>query len=65
MFIPFTVNFYWSDRSNVDFTYWNTDEPSDSLLSSHEECAEMYVDGTWNDAACSKSLGFVCKDDSK
>ncbi|XP_048736074.2 macrophage mannose receptor 1-like isoform X1 [Ostrea edulis] len=57
------VNFYWSDRSTVDFTYWNAGEPSDSLLSSHEECTEMYVDGTWNDAACSKSLGFVCKDD--
>ncbi|XP_061172826.1 macrophage mannose receptor 1-like isoform X2 [Saccostrea echinata] len=57
------VNFYWSDKSTVDYTNWNTNEPSDSLFSQNEECVEMATTGTWNDVSCRQSRGFVCRDE--
>ncbi|XP_062604307.1 C-type mannose receptor 2-like isoform X1 [Saccostrea cucullata] len=57
------VNFYWSDKSSVDYTNWNTNEPSDSLFSQRQECVEMATTGTWNDVYCGSSRGFVCRDE--
>ena len=61
-FLCFAVDFYWSDNSKVDYTYWNVNQPSDTLFGQLEECVEMFTDGSWNDVSCEDIRGFICKD---
>lgn len=61
-----TEDWTWIDNSHPFFTYWSPGEPNGF---EHEPCAEMYVDNTaelpvngyWNDQACDKTYGIVCK----
>ena len=44
---------------SVNFSSWKEGEPN--YDSSRELCVEMYSDGKWNDADCSKLYRFVCE----
>ena len=42
----------WMDESAFDFSAWAEDEPSGP--EDTEQCIEMWTNGLWNDAKCSK-----------
>ena len=47
----------WVDGSSSTYTHWQKGEPKNL----HEECAEMYTVGTWNDLPCSHARAYVCE----
>ncbi|XP_780522.4 uncharacterized protein LOC575010 [Strongylocentrotus purpuratus] len=49
----------WTDGSVTSYTNWYSGEPSGGL----EHCGVLRwsSDGTWNDAACSSTYGYICK----
>ncbi|XP_077992102.1 uncharacterized protein LOC144446224 [Glandiceps talaboti] len=51
----------WIDGSPFDYTRWYSGEPSNG--NGVEDCAALRwsTDGTWNDASCSGSKGYICK----
>jgi hypothetical protein len=55
----------WVDGSSIDYSNWNTNEPSNS--GSIENCATMLTgdaatQGKWNDVDCAAAHQFVCED---
>ncbi|XP_063963415.1 uncharacterized protein LOC129273234 [Lytechinus pictus] len=49
----------WTDGTVTSYTNWNSGEPSGG--SEHCGALRWSSDGTWNDAHCSSSYGYVCK----
>ncbi|MBN3307386.1 MRC1 protein, partial [Amia calva] len=48
----------WLDNSVVDYTNWNSGEPSEH----NEECVEIYSDtGKWNNINCNSYKPYICK----
>lgn len=56
-------DFVWSDGSVTAFERWAAGEPNGSSFfgGSNEDCALMYVHGTWNDAVCTVLQPYVCE----
>ncbi|XP_072174350.1 macrophage mannose receptor 1-like [Diadema setosum] len=53
--------FEWIDDSPVDFTNWNTGEPTYEMEPGIEDCVEMLRQtGKWNDLNCWNTRGYVC-----
>ncbi|XP_061660890.1 macrophage mannose receptor 1 [Syngnathoides biaculeatus] len=53
--------FEWSDRSQVTFTQWMTDEPTHAT-NLQEDCVLIRgKDGRWADHMCEKAYGYICK----
>ncbi len=65
---------YWSDESTPTYTNWADGEPNNYCLKKEwswskwknvcvkwENCAEMYSDGSWNDAGCDIDRRFICE----
>ncbi|XP_061614123.1 macrophage mannose receptor 1 isoform X1 [Phyllopteryx taeniolatus] len=53
--------FEWSDRSQVTFTQWMTDEPTHAT-NLREDCVLIRgKDGRWADHMCEKAYGYICK----
>ncbi|GIX77132.1 macrophage mannose receptor 1 [Caerostris extrusa] len=49
--------FVWADKSELDFTLWNSNEPNDV----REKCVELKTeDMRWNDINCNEKRGFIC-----
>ena len=44
----------WMDESAFDFSAWAEDEPSGP--EDIEQCIEMWTNGLWNDAKCTKVI---------
>lgn len=58
------VTYYWSNRSKVIFTDWETGKPDNRIIDGEEEeCIEVKGFGTlkWNDNFCSHALYFICE----
>ncbi|XP_006820860.1 lithostathine-like [Saccoglossus kowalevskii] len=53
-------DFVWTDRSPMDWTNWDCDEPNNS---GDEDCVESNfgLDKRWNDAHCDNRKQSVCK----
>jgi hypothetical protein len=52
--------FHWADGTQLDFTSWDTNEPSNAF--NNEDCAYMTSNnGTWNDTACNNSRRALCE----
>ncbi len=53
----------WSSGSAGGYSNWASGEPNDSGKKG-EDCGQLYrfADYTWNDAACSGSLAYVCEE---
>ncbi|XP_072177280.1 uncharacterized protein [Diadema setosum] len=49
----------WTDGSANVYTNWNSGEPSGGT----EHCGVLRwsTDGSWNDASCTSSYGYICK----
>ncbi|XP_035262568.1 C-type mannose receptor 2-like isoform X2 [Anguilla anguilla] len=55
------MNFEWSDRTPVIFTYWHPFEPN-NFRNTQEDCVTLWgPDGRWNDSPCNLSLPSICK----
>uniref|UniRef100_A0A8C9TTG1 Mannose receptor C-type 2 n=1 Tax=Scleropages formosus TaxID=113540 RepID=A0A8C9TTG1_SCLFO len=55
------MNFEWSDRTPVIFTYWHPFEPN-NFRNMQEDCVTMWgPEGRWNDSPCNISLPSICK----
>ncbi|XP_056439582.1 macrophage mannose receptor 1 [Gadus chalcogrammus] len=53
--------FEWSDRSQVAFTRWQSDEPSHAN-NLQEDCVLIRgKEGKWADQGCEKENGYICK----
>ncbi|CAL8398736.1 unnamed protein product [Arctogadus glacialis] len=53
--------FEWSDRSQVAFTRWQSDEPSHAN-NLQEDCVLIRgKEGKWADQGCGKENGYICK----
>ncbi|CAL8293581.1 unnamed protein product [Lota lota] len=53
--------FEWSDRSQVTFTRWQSDEPSHAT-NLQEDCVLIRgKEGKWADQGCEKENGYICK----
>ncbi|XP_059901555.1 macrophage mannose receptor 1 [Gadus macrocephalus] len=53
--------FEWSDRSQVAFTRWQSDEPSHAN-NLQEDCVLIRgKEGKWADQGCEKEYGYICK----
>ncbi|XP_037669739.1 C-type lectin domain family 19 member A [Choloepus didactylus] len=60
--------FEWTDGSFYDYSYWDGNQPDDSIQTDPEEedCMQIWYRPnstlrSWNDNACSQELPFVCK----
>ncbi|XP_063960401.1 neurocan core protein-like isoform X1 [Lytechinus pictus] len=53
--------FVWSDGTQVIYTNWRNNEPSNS--GGNEDCVVIsrIHNGKWNDVQCTQSLPYVCK----
>ena len=51
----------WTTGEDVVFTNWAEGEPNDS---GGEDCAEIWYEGTWNDAPCEWDIPFIMEVDS-
>uniref|UniRef100_A0A4W4EYL1 Mannose receptor, C type 2 n=1 Tax=Electrophorus electricus TaxID=8005 RepID=A0A4W4EYL1_ELEEL len=55
------MNFEWTDRTPVIFTFWHPFEPN-NFLNTQEDCVTMWgPEGRWNDSPCNFSLSSICK----
>ncbi|KAL4659299.1 C-type mannose receptor 2-like [Arapaima gigas] len=55
------MNFEWSDRTPVIFTYWHPFEPN-NFQNTKEDCVTMWgPEGRWNDGPCNLTLPSICK----
>ncbi|XP_076853301.1 C-type mannose receptor 2 [Brachyhypopomus gauderio] len=55
------MNFEWTDRTPVIFTFWHPFEPN-NFLNTQEDCVTMWgPEGRWNDSPCNFSLPSICK----
>ncbi|XP_036445756.1 C-type mannose receptor 2 [Colossoma macropomum] len=55
------MNFEWTDRTPVIFTFWHPFEPN-NFLNTQEDCVTMWgPEGRWNDSPCNVSLPSICK----
>lgn len=53
--------FEWTDRSQVTFTRWQSDEPSHAT-NLQEDCVLIRgKEGKWADQGCEKENGYICK----
>ncbi|KAJ3611260.1 hypothetical protein NHX12_021276 [Muraenolepis orangiensis] len=53
--------FEWTDRSQVTFTRWQSDQPSHAT-NVQEDCVLIRgKEGKWADQGCEKEYGYVCK----
>lgn len=50
----------WVTGQPVIYTKWAAGEPND--WGGNEDCAEMYVDGVWNDLNCGDARPYLCED---
>ncbi|XP_059495926.1 hepatic lectin-like [Stegostoma tigrinum] len=50
----------WVDGTDYisSVKFWKNGEPNDA---SNEDCAQVYVDGEWNDRSCDTSLYWICE----
>ncbi|XP_074013154.1 macrophage mannose receptor 1-like [Numenius arquata] len=49
----------WTDKSAMDFVYWEMGEPSNTR---HKDCGEVFaLSGYWNTNVCSFKKGYICK----
>ncbi|GIY70545.1 macrophage mannose receptor 1 [Caerostris extrusa] len=49
--------FVWADKSELDLTFWDSNEPNDE----NEQCVELKTeDMRWNDINCNEKRGFIC-----
>lgn len=53
------VGYVWSDKSPVEFTKWNPQQPDSHL--GQQPCVEMYSTGDWADTGCYSVKQFICK----
>lgn len=51
-------DFHYLDGSPLNYTNWYPGEPRGR---GKEKCAEMYLDGTWNDKNCLQSRLTICE----
>ncbi|KAA0705893.1 C-type mannose receptor 2 [Triplophysa tibetana] len=55
------MNFEWTDRTPVIFTFWHPFEPN-NFRSVNEDCVTIWgPEGRWNDSPCNYSLPSICK----
>uniref|UniRef100_A0A8C2AKX6 Mannose receptor, C type 2 n=1 Tax=Cyprinus carpio TaxID=7962 RepID=A0A8C2AKX6_CYPCA len=55
------MNFEWTDRTPVIFTYWHPFEPN-NFRNVNEDCVTIWgPEGRWNDSPCNYSLPSICK----
>jgi hypothetical protein len=52
-------HFLGVDGHDPVFTNWNDGEPNDA--GGNEDCAQLRLNGLWNDARCDTKLPFVCE----
>uniref|UniRef100_A0A8C2SV90 Macrophage mannose receptor 1 n=1 Tax=Coturnix japonica TaxID=93934 RepID=A0A8C2SV90_COTJA len=49
----------WTDKSELDFVYWQTGEPANRM---YKNCGEVCAStGFWNTNVCSFRKGYICK----
>ena len=57
-------SFVWQGAAS-SYTNWHSGEPSNGGcpldIACHEDCVEMYGDGTWNDQACDDTRSYICE----
>ncbi|KAG7492263.1 hypothetical protein MATL_G00012690 [Megalops atlanticus] len=59
------MNFEWSDRTPVIFTYWHPFEPN-NFRNTQEDCVTLWgPEGRWNDSPCNLSLPSICKKEAQ
>ncbi|XP_017284979.1 C-type mannose receptor 2 [Kryptolebias marmoratus] len=59
--IDMQMNFQWTDRTPVLFTYWHPYEPN-NFRSTQEDCVSMWGPfGRWDDSPCNLTLPSICK----
>ncbi|WP_437527526.1 lectin-like protein [Sorangium sp. So ce726] len=54
---------YDTDRLAAGVWSWDASEPNDA--GGNEDCAVMKANGRWNDATCSSSYRYACRDDGR
>ncbi|KTF75962.1 hypothetical protein cypCar_00046669, partial [Cyprinus carpio] len=55
------MNFEWTDRTPVIFTYWHPFEPN-NFRNVNEDCVTIRgPEGRWSDSPCNYSLPSICK----
>ena len=56
----------WNSGEPITYSYWRKREPDnkDPNANAQEHCAEMTVQGMWNDLNCDWKMGFICEDSS-
>ena len=57
--LPCFVGHVWSDKSPVEFTNWNPQQPDSHQ--GQQPCVEMYSTGDWADTGCYSVKQFICK----
>jgi hypothetical protein len=70
---PDSHNFVWVDKSPVDYVNWNINEPDSSDRTVRTDrsdrwfqyCAEMLINGMWDDDADYVNNEFVCGSNCK
>ncbi|XP_077185432.1 hepatic lectin-like [Paroedura picta] len=52
----------WLDGSNygTGFKYWKQGEPN-NYLRRNEDCAQVWLNGEWNDFTCSSNCYYICE----
>nr|XP_055050355.1 C-type mannose receptor 2 isoform X2 [Misgurnus anguillicaudatus] len=55
------MNFEWTDRTPVIFTYWHPFEPN-NFRNVNEDCVTIWgPEGRWNDSPCNNTFPSICK----
>ena len=53
-------SFVWVDGSTPGYVNWAPGEPNDA--GGNEDCAHLWVDGSWNDLHCDFLMGMLCEE---